>query len=507
MLRWSEMVAREDFVAGPLRVSPSRRLVEGSQGTAQIEPRVLQVLLCLLDGREAVVTRETLFEQCWGGVPVGDDSINRAVAKLRQALELVAPEVEIETIPRTGYRLTGIAGGEFERLAGTMNRRTMVGGGIALAAIAGVAGFGYLRSGDGMSSDPEVTALLDKADRALRDWFPKSGERGETFSKAAIERDPDNARAWGLLALSHRRVLETGGAERTQERLRDGLQAAARALAIDPNEGNALTAKATLQPEFGNWGQVERDLRSILRVAPENVHALAYMSMMMQEVGRSREGWDFNERVIALDPLSPTAQHRRALKQWIFGRSNQAILTNSRALQTWPRYTTLWVGRFYILIFSGRAADALRLLRDDQQLPPDMQQATKTLLGALARAIDTSDPAAIENARRVMLDIAPGANAHAAMSMMRLAHLGLVDDAFAVTEGRLLARGPLAGAMWPDEDDPDLADHHWIRTMNLFTPAMRSVRIDPRFDELTEAIGMKRYWKEVGVGPDAFLMR
>jgi DNA-binding winged helix-turn-helix (wHTH) protein len=89
-------------------VSPARRLVEGPGGHAHLEPLIMQVFLLLLDAGGKVVTRNELFDQCWGGVVVGDDSLNRAIAKVRRTGAHVAPGLfEIETIPRTGYRLTG----------------------------------------------------------------------------------------------------------------------------------------------------------------------------------------------------------------------------------------------------------------------------------------------------------------------------------------------------------------------------------------------------------------
>lgn len=67
----------------------------------------MRVFLLLADERGNVVTRDQLFEQVWGGVIVGDDSLNRAVGMVRKVGEDVAPGLfEIETIPRTGYRLT-----------------------------------------------------------------------------------------------------------------------------------------------------------------------------------------------------------------------------------------------------------------------------------------------------------------------------------------------------------------------------------------------------------------
>ena len=108
MLKLTDLAARADFDAGPLRVSPARREIRGPVGRIHIEPIVMKVFLLLLDAGGKVVTRDELFESAWGGVFVGDDSLNRAIARVRTIAAETGPGMfEIETIPRTGYRLTG----------------------------------------------------------------------------------------------------------------------------------------------------------------------------------------------------------------------------------------------------------------------------------------------------------------------------------------------------------------------------------------------------------------
>ncbi|MFL6776148.1 MAG: winged helix-turn-helix domain-containing protein [Sphingomicrobium sp.] len=110
MLQLRDLAVRSDFRVGSLSVSPSRRLIQGPCGASNLEPLIMQVFLCLLASEGRVVTRDDLFNECWGGAVVGDDSLNRAINKVRRVTCEVAPgQFEIETIPRTGYRLTGPA--------------------------------------------------------------------------------------------------------------------------------------------------------------------------------------------------------------------------------------------------------------------------------------------------------------------------------------------------------------------------------------------------------------
>jgi TolB-like protein len=111
MLKLRDLAIRSDFRIGPMSVSPSRRMVEGPRGAISLQPLVMQVFLRLLDSEGHVVTRDELFDECWGGAIVGDDSLNRAIAGVRRIANDAAPGLfEIETIPRTGYRLTGATG-------------------------------------------------------------------------------------------------------------------------------------------------------------------------------------------------------------------------------------------------------------------------------------------------------------------------------------------------------------------------------------------------------------
>src|SRR5687767_3805280 len=151
MLKLSDLNLRPDFQLGPMRVSPQRRLVEGPAGEAHVQPLIMQVFLMLLDARGQVVTRNDLFDQVWGGVVVGDDSLNRAIAKVRRIGEQVAPGLfDIETIPRTGYRLRGdiltSKGGSpdqsEEDSRSRVSRRMVVGGGVA--AVGGAAGLWWI---------------------------------------------------------------------------------------------------------------------------------------------------------------------------------------------------------------------------------------------------------------------------------------------------------------------------------------------------------------------------
>lgn len=91
MLKLADLANRADFKLGPLQISPARRRIEGPSGASHAEPVIMQVFLLLADARGEVVTRAHLFDEVWGGVNVGDYSLNRAITMVRRMLAETAP--------------------------------------------------------------------------------------------------------------------------------------------------------------------------------------------------------------------------------------------------------------------------------------------------------------------------------------------------------------------------------------------------------------------------------
>jgi len=100
-----DLAEEGDFALGNLRVRPSLREVSANGQAEMLEPRVMQVLVAFARQRGEVVSRDRLVETCWGGRTVGEDAVNRCIARIRRLAESHGG-FAIETIPRVGYRLT-----------------------------------------------------------------------------------------------------------------------------------------------------------------------------------------------------------------------------------------------------------------------------------------------------------------------------------------------------------------------------------------------------------------
>ncbi|MEZ5443317.1 MAG: winged helix-turn-helix domain-containing protein [Lysobacterales bacterium] len=91
---------------GSWQVDASTGEIRGEAGTARLEPKLLDLLRLLIEADGAVVSQAQLLQQLWPGVIVGEDTVARAVSRLRRALGDSARDAQyIETLPKRGYRL------------------------------------------------------------------------------------------------------------------------------------------------------------------------------------------------------------------------------------------------------------------------------------------------------------------------------------------------------------------------------------------------------------------
>src|SRR5438105_5851472 len=90
---------------GPFVVDRTRyRALRGDQ-VLELTPKLLDLLLHLVEHAGALVTKEQLLGALWPGANVTDNALAQAVSELRQALgDAAATPQFIKTVARRGYR-------------------------------------------------------------------------------------------------------------------------------------------------------------------------------------------------------------------------------------------------------------------------------------------------------------------------------------------------------------------------------------------------------------------
>lgn len=511
MFKLADLATLPDSHLGPLVISPSRRFVEGPEGRVQTEPLTMQVLLLLLDAGGNVVTRKQLFDQCWGGAMVGDDSLNRAILKVRRAGAATAPGMfEIETIPRTGYRLAGpilqhlperrgaAAPAKLDRP--TVSRRAAAGSAAAIAVAGGL----ILWQANRQEPKSPADALVDKAHDLLRYNLPGSKERAVQLLRQAVRLDAQSARAWGLLAYSFASDLDGEVASLSVDDVASADRALKNALRLNPQEPNALLARYIVEGSLHEWISADQRLRFLLKIDPVNTFAMSRLASLLQAAGLTRESLRFNERHIAHNPLSPYPHYRRALLLWIQGDVARADAAADRAMERWPDHRWVWNARFLIYAFSGRAKAALAMLNDAATRPESLSDDAVATLQVSLATLASPTPEGIARATAVNLAAAREAPGLAAYAAMTLSALGQVDAAFQIVSGFLLGQGEISTRR-SSAQGGFVASRGWRRTQWLFTPPLAALRSDDRFLSVCSDIGLSQYWAHRGLRPDYLL--
>lgn len=97
----------QGFLLGPWKVEPLRGAVSGpNDENHHLEPKVMDVFVCLAEHGNELVTRNRLLDTVWSGSTGSDEQLTRSIGELRRVLhDDPFNPTYIETVPKRGYRL------------------------------------------------------------------------------------------------------------------------------------------------------------------------------------------------------------------------------------------------------------------------------------------------------------------------------------------------------------------------------------------------------------------
>jgi DNA-binding winged helix-turn-helix (wHTH) protein/tetratricopeptide (TPR) repeat protein len=502
LLTTDELAAREDFRVGDALVSPSTRTVKIGAAKLDVEPRVMQVLVVLADAGGAVVTRETLFRRCWGSPAVTNDSLNRAIFGLRRVAAGCQGAFDVETIPRVGYRLTLLPVADEPEAAWRMSRRQIVACGSA-ALLLPAGWLAYRRVSPEASANAQLDAMIARSDQMVRNGAPPTAPI--QLLEKAVKIAPEDARAWGRLALARYDMVEHAPPAQVTAAVAGTEDAARRALALDPRCADALCAMAQLPPYYGDWAAAERRMRAVLEIDSEHLPTRDALDFMLAGAGREHEGSRDRVAVAARDPLHVVYQFKLVYALWILGDVAGADRVADRALQLWPSHSAVWFARLWLLALTGRPERALAQIDDVAALPKLPQDTLKTVRAGVA-AMASRRPQDVADATEAAVRMINKGPSEVISSTMLLMGLSAIDRLFDVADAYLLESGPLIASVQWRPGELSVKDQHRRKTNMFFLPPAEAMQAHPRFMPLMNAVGLVRYWDQMGVEPD-FLRR
>ena len=204
------------YHVGDVDLVPVTGAISGPKGRAKLDPKVMDVLVCLARARGQLVTRDQIMEAIWPDVVVTDFALSRCIYQLRRTLGKVSAisTSPIETLPKRGYRLMWkIADAESAAPAlaphGTISFRSVVAFFLtAVIAVATVYFYGTQRNwfdgpASGRSIRVSVLPLEDMSGNSDQAVFVKGLTREIMHEIAAIP---------GVVAIGQQSVFEFASA-------------------------------------------------------------------------------------------------------------------------------------------------------------------------------------------------------------------------------------------------------------------------------------------------------
>lgn len=499
------------FQLGSVEVRPATRELIGPSGRARLEPRVMQVLVALAQAEGEIVSRDDLIESCWDGRIVGQDAVNRVISKIRSLGETIgAGSFTLETITKVGYRLVepgrsvptkaAVPAPPRQEPRAPLDRRLLLGGGAALAAAGGGAWWVYGRK-------PEIPAaallLHAKGIEASRIGTVEATAQATGFLKEAVALAPDYAEGWGALALAYQNGLYFLADDAARLAAQRAQAAARRAIELDPRNASAHAALALDIPTYRNWLAAEEAMRKVLKLDPNQFEACTSLSRILASVGRMKEALAALQPIAKRTSLEPTVQFRLAYLHWAVGRLEESDRIIDEAMTLWPRSYQIWFTRFWLFAHTGRASQAIAMVRDEVRRPPGIPDWNFKLIEDTASALANKAPAAaIEAAIRGNLEAARKGAGFAENAIEVTSVLGRVDKAYEVIDAYYFGRGFAIGSVRYSAQQGSFTPPTRLQTAFLFTPPSSGLRADPRFAPLTEALGLAEYWRRSKTAPD-----
>ncbi len=200
---------------------------------------------------------------------------------------------------------------------------------------------------------------------------PESIEESIRLLTRAVELDPGLARAWVELYHAHA-LSRVFGIEDVETAMEAGMDAAKRAVALDPGDAEAHSVLGSALVERGELAPAKASFDTSLRLAPNAFEILAFYAGWAANLGEAERGAEMADRAVRLNPNYPTWSAQ------IFGSTFSAAGRYEDALQMLDRLRPEnygdfgWVARAGALAALGRTAEAEATVRQALERFPDL---------------------------------------------------------------------------------------------------------------------------------------
>jgi TolB-like protein len=334
--------------------------------------------------------------------------------------------------------------------------------------------------------DPAVYDLYLRA--SPKSYAPDELRTYIGLLEVATQQAPHFAEAWARLAYlrSWLRFYQPF-ADRAASAARVAREAE-RALALDPQSVDALTARLFVIAPFGRFAEANAALEAVRR-APGSGDGQKHVGWFLRTMGLVRESVVDAERAYSADALNPMSANGVALARMAAGHVEEAVPVYEDLIARVPDMSFPFSSLLRAKAFLGDwvAVDEMLKLAAERQM--------SGFEDGLAFIRIKRDPTP-ENVGSWRTALEAHVSKTGCVDVSRLvyaAHLGLVEEAYAAVDNARL--GPVGTS-------DDMMGPDGYRTSLLFQVGMPELRNDPRFVDLCARLGLVEFWMETGKWPD-----
>jgi TolB-like protein/Tfp pilus assembly protein PilF/predicted Ser/Thr protein kinase len=223
--------------------------------------------------------------------------------------------------------------------------------------------------------DPEAYEAYLKAAHD-RETLTKEGfEAAERYLSLALEKDPNYAAAWALLARVWTSRQQMGVVP-SKEAFSKAKAAALKALALDEMEVEAHRALAAILT-WGDWDweTADKKWKRVFELDPGHADGLAGYSHFLMHMGRPEEAMAKIERALELDPFDAKNLSFYAIDLLYMRRYDDAIAAARKAMSIQPDAPVAKTALIGSLFMKGRYDELMPLERERWAKDPELMEA------------------------------------------------------------------------------------------------------------------------------------
>jgi len=227
-------------------------------------------------------------------------------------------------------------------------------------------GMAEITADTGPQHDLEAYNLYLQARYFLARRGPDNMRQAIDLFERALAIEPDFTDAWSGLAFTASILPNYTSEVASMQAARQCIEAADKALALDPDNPEALVARGRVRAAYlWEWSRAAQDFERALAAAPNDIQALNLYGDFLTQTGDFRRAEAFKKRLaFELDPLSPVHPIDLYIHYTVRGMFPAALEYAQRAVNLDPANPLRLEALLWSYLNVGQQAEARRLMEE-----------------------------------------------------------------------------------------------------------------------------------------------